>query len=98
MIMTREEAAKTLTELWGVDYRYCLGTIGVEAVDMAGEALHQPERKKGKWKKNDNGTYSCSLCQSWIPSEQHYYAKYCLHCGAKMEVEKCKQKQKRQKD
>lgn len=44
--MTREEAAKTLTELWGVDYRYCLGTIGVEAVDMAIEALKQPEIKE----------------------------------------------------
>ena len=41
--MTREEAVKTLTELWGVDYRYCLGTIEVEAVDMAIEALKQPE-------------------------------------------------------
>lgn len=41
--MTREEAAKTLTELWGVDYRYCLGTIGVEAVDMAIEALKEPK-------------------------------------------------------
>ena len=44
----------------------------------------------GRWVKNDNGTYSCSECHSWVPSEQHYYARYCLFCGAKMmkEVEK----------
>ena len=47
----------------------------------------QPERKKGKWIKNDNGTYSCSLCHSWIPEEQHYYAQFCLHCGADMRGE-----------
>ena len=44
----------------------------------------QPERKKGEWIRNDNGTYSCSICQSWIPEEQHYYARYCLYCGADM--------------
>lgn len=40
--------------------------------------------RRGKWIQNDNGTYSCSLCQSWIPEEQHYYARFCLYCGAKM--------------
>lgn len=39
----------------------------------------------GKWIENDNGTYSCSKCQSWIPNEQHYYARYCLRCGALMD-------------
>ncbi len=38
----------------------------------------------GEWVKNNNGTYSCSLCQSWIPNEQHSYARFCLHCGADM--------------
>lgn len=45
------------------------------------------ERKKGKWIRNSNGTYSCSLCQSWIPNEQRYYANYCLFCGADMRGE-----------
>ena len=40
--------------------------------------------RHGHWVRNDNGTYSCSECQSWIPNEQHYYARYCLFCGAKM--------------
>jgi hypothetical protein len=44
----------------------------------------QPERKKGEWIRNDNGTYSCSICKSWIPEEQHHYARYCLYCGADM--------------
>ena len=41
--------------------------------------------RHGKWIRNDNGTYSCSVCQSWIPEQQHYYARYCLHCGARMD-------------
>jgi len=45
----------------------------------------QPERMRGRWIMNDNGTYSCSECHSWIPNEQHYYARYCLYCGAKMD-------------
>jgi len=44
----------------------------------------QPERKKGEWIRNDNGTYSCSICKSWIPEEQHHYARYCLYCGVDM--------------
>lgn len=40
-----------------------------------------------RWIKNDNGTWSCSMCQSWIPNEQHYYAQFCLYCGAKMDKE-----------
>lgn len=39
----------------------------------------------GHWIRNNNGTYSCSECKSWIPNEQHYYARYCLFCGAKMD-------------
>ena len=48
----------------------------------------QPERKTGEWIRNDNGTYSCSLCQSWIPKEQRHYARYCLYCGADMRGKK----------
>jgi len=41
--------------------------------------------RHGRWIRNDNGTYSCSECKSWIPNEQHYYARHCLFCGAKMD-------------
>lgn len=46
------------------------------------------ENVRGEWIRNDNGTYSCSVCQSWIPEEQHCYARYCLHCGADMRGDK----------
>lgn len=49
--------------------------------------INAGEVKHGEWLKNDNGTYSCSLCQSWIPNEQYYYARFCLHCGANMRRE-----------
>lgn len=49
------------------------------------------ERKKGKWIQNNNGTYSCNLCHSWIPEEQYYYAQFCLYCGADMRGEKDEQ-------
>ena len=46
----------------------------------------EPKTASAVWIKNDNGTYSCSRCQSWIPKEQKHYARFCLHCGAKMEI------------
>lgn len=45
----------------------------------------EPKQKTGKWIRNDNGTWSCGQCNSWIPDEQHHYARFCLYCGAKME-------------
>ena len=59
----------------------------IHAENQAGHIQRLEERNKrmrGKWIRNDNGTYSCSVCHSWIPEEQHYYAQYCLHCGADM--------------
>lgn len=52
-----------------------------------GKDVEFVKRKNGKWIQNDNGTYSCNLCQSWIPEEQHYYARFCLYCGADMKKE-----------
>ena len=49
------------------------------AIDLLQHApTIEPERKNGKWMQNDNGTWSCNQCHSWIPDEQHYYAHYCL--------------------
>lgn len=39
---------------------------------------------RSHWKKNDNGTYSCERCHSWIPEEQWHYANWGLYCGADM--------------
>lgn len=49
--------------------------------------LGKADRPTGHWIENDNGTFSCSNCQSWIPEEQHHYARHCLYCGARMESE-----------
>lgn len=61
------------------------GALVIEAKKMAIEALKQQEETTAKWVENENGTWSCSLCQTWIPNEQHYYANYCLYCGSRME-------------
>ena len=83
--MTREEAIRDI-EAW-VEHdekmEYADRLENIEIYKMAIEALKE-KRPHGEWIKNDNGTYSCSVCQSWIPEEQHYYARYCLYCGAKM--------------
>lgn len=66
----------------------CKPDIFEQTYDIVSDApTIEPERKKGKWIRNDNGTYSCSVCQSWIPEEQHYYARYCLYCGTDMRGE-----------
>ena len=61
----------------GLGYHYYM-------LDNAPTVEAEPVRH-GHWVRNDNGTYSCSECHSWIPNEQHYYARYCLFCGAKMD-------------
>ena len=47
-------------------------------------SLPSVDKLTGEWIQNDNGTYSRSVCHSWIPEEQHYYAQFCLYCGARM--------------
>lgn len=42
---------------------------------------------RSEWVLNDNRTWSCKRCHSWIPDEQRYYANYCLFCGADMRME-----------
>ena len=85
--MKENEAIETLISIRRVSG---YSKIREEALDMAIAALEKPkvdaaEIRHGQWKQNDNGTWSCSECSSWIPDEQHYYARFCLHCGAKMD-------------
>lgn len=62
------------------------GTMVVTADDIAKMPTVDAEPiRHGRWIRQDNGTWVCSECQSWIPDEQHYYARYCLHCGARMD-------------
>lgn len=84
------------------DFKYISGVNDSEYIELLKNAYErqkhitskaiaklkeQPEQKKGQWIRNDNGTYSCDKCHSWIPEEQHYYARYCLYCGADMRGE-----------
>lgn len=64
------------------------GMTTANEVERILDGIPPAKRKTGKWIQNDNGTYSCSLCHSWIPEEQYYYANYCLYCGADMRGDK----------
>ena len=68
---------------WLNEYDFVLWNEVMKCIDKVPTVDAEPVRY-GHWIENDNGTYSCSECHSWIPNEQHYYARYCLHCGAKM--------------
>ena len=51
----------------------------------------QPERKKGKWMKEDRGHVEyCAVCDQcgfdWIWSDREYF-KFCPNCGAYMRGE-----------
>ena len=84
--MTFNGAIRQLRELQNAEdmpiyYKPAITEV-INVLEMdAQEVIH------GHWIRNDNGTYSCSKCQSWIPNEQYYYARYCLFCGAKMDNE-----------
>ncbi len=43
--MTKEEAAKILSEIWGVDYHYYLTEREACAVDMAIKALNRKDEE-----------------------------------------------------
>ena len=84
--MTREESIKRLQEVkvWAKD-------DDLTVVDMAIEALKQPEQKKGEWILCENPIYSsfrisdadpylCTVCNM----KNHRQTKYCPNCGARM--------------
>lgn len=85
--MTREEAIKA------IEYGDCDDPIFAKdyeaAVELAIEALKQPEWKKGKWIKNEfyENALQCSNCHAYLDKEdwsRHYFY-FCYHCGAFME-------------
>lgn len=90
--MTREEAIKWVTfdlESWE---HQCLSYHPTkEALEMAIEALKQPEQKKGKWIEQPDlyGFFEtipvCSECGHTTKYREKY--KCCPNCGAYMEVE-----------
>jgi rubrerythrin len=89
--MTREEAIKTLHELW----RETNDSWYEEVFRMAIEALH--DRPEGEWTKTVDGNgwnewwvFKCPLCGATIVDEQSRSWKYnfCPSCGARMRGEK----------
>jgi len=86
--MTREEAAKKINWLYyEANYGSNLPDDIEVAVDMAIEALSQPEQRIGKWEMDKEGNCYCSECglhyDSWAKG-----LKYCPNCGTKMEETK----------
>lgn len=65
----------------------------IKALNMAMEALQEPERKKGQWEDFDyDNSYRCTSCgEIWTlndgtPEENNM--NYCPNCGADMRGEK----------
>lgn len=84
--MTRKEAAKILSEIWGIDYHHYLTEQEACAVDMAIEALKRPtghwEEVRDMW---GDTLWRCDCCgNEWgDPIDNGTY--YCPNCGAKMD-------------
>ena len=91
-LISRQAAIDAVTEaIWHYPNE-CYKNLNVYEVaevlvSDAIKSLPSADRPTGHWIENDNGTFSCSNCQSWIPKEQHHYARHCLYCGARMESE-----------
>lgn len=77
----RKDVIKALEDMSG-GYSY-IETTTLGAITTIREL--PSAQRTGRWIKNDNGKYSCNQCHFWIPNEQHYYARYCIYCGARME-------------
>ena len=84
--MTREEAIESLErvrELSGL--KGCRENI---AINMAIEALSQPERPKGRWEliHDDWNVYQCTECKEWwtlkCATPQENNMNFCPFCGA----------------
>ena len=56
-----------------------------ESLDMAIEALRQPERKTGKWIPNSPVTMKCDQCGFVIKDWDWHRFNFCPNCGAEME-------------
>lgn len=95
--MTREEAIEYL-EIERTDYDIAVYRESPirEALNMAIEALKEPERKKGKWEVVSDGygngeatacICECSECKDtiWVYKKADRKWNFCPNCGAEME-------------
>ena len=91
--MTREEAIADIKHAvnWAKenDEKWC-DNVEIGSLELAIEALKQPEQKKGKWKGKPIAGYAtvrCSVCND-VFLENAGRWNFCPNCGAKMEEEK----------
>lgn len=89
--MTKEEAIKVIDNRYEI-MGYCESTRLEEALNIAIEALEQPERKKGVWivRKDCEGktrTCVCGLCGYTTDKYTWVNPNYCSGCGADMRGE-----------
>lgn len=89
--MTNKEAIMILESVQPSCEKYSYSESEIyEAIDMAIQALSEPERKTGQWNYSDDmfETAVCSCC-GWDSGESVRYARenfnYCPKCGEKME-------------
>ena len=81
LIEKDDEETKAKWKIWSA--------ILIERTAFKHDVYDAPSAQRtGQWIRNDNGTYYCSCCKTWITAEQGLYARYCLYCGAQMKVEK----------
>ena len=91
--MTREEAIIELR--LGPSINEDVSEEYNDAIDMAIEALSQPEQKVGRWIEREDAFgdtfYNCSACgEMWSTIDGNPWDNgmdYCPNCGAKMEGE-----------
>ena len=86
--MTKEEAIKVIDNRFEI-MDYCESAKLEEALNLAIEALEQPERKKGEWivEKDCEGktrTCICGLCGYKTDKYTWKNPNYCSNCGAYM--------------
>ena len=88
--MDRKKAIEALEYIkYGNDYKECRESI---AIDMAIEALQEPERKKGQWiilsSNEDSAVCKCSVCgEDFIFYNGEFFPNYCGDCGSDMRGE-----------
>lgn len=83
--MKNEEAIKIL-QVAKAEIEWSAPLDYQEAIDMAIEALSEPERKKGKWiDHSDEGYVECPFCHSATNCDGNKdELRFCFSCGAEL--------------
>lgn len=101
-LISRQAAEIAFVEKGQLSRRYKLGEVWELNYEEIRDVLNdlpsvQPAQKTGRWIYGNCGDYVCSVCGWTFSDELPYMAReydaeteeimrYCMHCGAKMEV------------